>query len=207
MPTQPALRLATARFRDRRRHDRPWRLLDPALIDALPAIRELRPEQGGRSAPSGLDFTRGGDWLFSGDPGAPVVGDVRVRFAVAPEGVISLVASARSATGWSRSRQPPAAASRSSPTARFRPRRCCTSRHAVQWREAWQLRGFAAMAVLIGTLFAMPELTARFAASPLFASRRRIRTMLLLAAGAAAGVCAISWLGARLLLWLVTLAG
>ena len=90
-PNPRALRLTTARFRTAGAtigHD----AIDPALIDALPAIRELHPEQGGPVHAEGLEFARKGDWLFSGDPGTPVVGDVRVRFAEAPEGLISLVA-------------------------------------------------------------------------------------------------------------------
>ena len=76
-----------------------------------------------------------------------------------------------------------------------------------QWREAWQLRGFAAMAVLIGTLFAMPELDRAFCRQPAVRFPATHGTMLLLAAGAAAVVCTISWLGARLLIWFATLTG
>ena len=204
-PNPRALRLTTARFRTVGAtidHD----AIDPALIDALPAIRELHPEQGGPVHAEGLEFARKGDWLFSGDPGTPVVGDVRVRFAEAPEGLISLVA----VRDGDRLVPFQSAAGGSVTLVAYGEVPAETLLHESarsQWGEAWQLRGFAAMAVLIGTLFAMPELTVRFAASPLFASRRRTGTMLLLAAGAAAVVCTISWLGARLLIWLATLAG
>lgn len=200
----PALRLTTTRFRTADATvDRD--AIDPALIDALPAIRELRPEQCGAVRAERLDFTRSGDWLFSGDPGAPAVGDVRVRFAVAPEGVISIVA----ARDGDRLVPFQASAGGSVALATYGEVPAETLLHEAarrDWHEAWQLRGFAAMAVLIGTLFAMPELTAHFATSPLFDRRRRIRTMFLLAAGIAAAVCAVSWIGARLLLWLGTLA-
>ena len=66
--------------------------LDPALVEALPAIRELRPDEAGPVAPAGLNFARGDDWLYSGDPGRPAIGDVRVRFADAPVGLVSVVA-------------------------------------------------------------------------------------------------------------------
>ena len=74
-----------------------------------------------------------------------------------------------------------------------------------RWGEAWQRRGFAAMAVLVGTLFAMPELTVRFAASPLFAPGDAYAPCCCWPPGCGV-VGAISWLGARLLIWLVTLA-
>ena len=179
-------------------------VIDPALIDALPAIRELRPDRDGPVRAESLTFARSGDWLYSGDPAAPAVGDVRVRFAVAPEGVISLVAT----RDGDRLAPFVAPGGGSVALAAYGEVPAETLLHESargQWQEAWQLRGFAALAVLVGTLFAMPELTGRFAASPLFDRRRRVRTMLLVATGISAGVCAVSWLGARLLLWLVTL--
>ena len=66
--------------------------LDPALVEALPAIRELRPDDAGPVAAAGLSFARGDDWLYSGDPARPAIGDVRVRFATAPVGLVSVVA-------------------------------------------------------------------------------------------------------------------
>jgi hypothetical protein len=198
------LRVTTAQFRAAGAMiDRD--IIDPALIDALPAIRELRPDQDGPVRADGLAFSRAGDWLYSGDPQAPAVGDVRVRFAIAPEGEITLVA-ARDGDRLIPFRAP-AGGTVALGAYGAVPAETLLHRAARDdWAEAWQLRGFGAMVVLVGTLFAMPELVARFGASPLFDDRRRIRTMLLLTIGLAAGVCAASWLGARLLLLIGALA-
>ncbi|MFO1072817.1 MAG: hypothetical protein U1E17_09085 [Geminicoccaceae bacterium] len=43
-----------------------------------------RPDEQAPLAAAGLRFMRAGDWLYSSDPAAPAIGDVRVRFAAAP---------------------------------------------------------------------------------------------------------------------------
>lgn len=180
--------------------------LDPALVDALPATREWRPDRDGPVRTARLVFARAGDWLYSGDPISPKIGDVRVRFAAAPPGLLSVVAEqdgrrlvpfrtfgggtvALAAYGDVDADEMLRAAS------------------IADWREAWAMRGFGAMAVLLGTLFAMPLLSTTFGGNAAFHGRRRVGTMLMLAAGLAAAVCAISWMGARILLQLAPLAG
>ena len=67
----------------------------------------------------------------------------------------------------------------------------------ADWRDAWALRGFATMMVLVGTLFLMPELGARLreAGRPC-----GVRVMLLLARPALRPRPARSrWVAARLL--------
>jgi hypothetical protein len=67
-------------------------LLDPALVRRLPATRELFPDRDRRPvAAAGLSFRRAGDWLYSGDADEPAIGDVRVRFAAAPSGVVTVI--------------------------------------------------------------------------------------------------------------------
>ena len=83
--------------------------LDPALLKALPAIRELHPEQAGAVRLGGLQFKREGDWLYSGDPRRPEIGDARIRFASAPEGRSRCWRRARTG-GWCPTRQGPPAA-------------------------------------------------------------------------------------------------
>ncbi len=181
-------------------------VLDRALIDVLPAIRELRPERAGRLQAAGLTFRRAGDWLYSGDPASPAIGDVRVRFAIAPAGLVSVVAAreggrlvpVRSAAGGT-----VALAAYGDVAAEALLREAARA----NWSDAWALRGFGAMAILLGTLFAMPLLSRHYADRPAFRSPRHLGTMLMLAAGISATVCALGWAGARLLLQAARLVG
>jgi Transmembrane protein 43 len=170
--------------------------LDPALLRALPATRELRPEQTGAVHLGDRRFKRAGDWLYSGDPRNPEIGDVRLRFASAPEGRVSLLAAREDGRIV-----PYAAASGGSvalaaygevPAATL-----LADAARADWRDAWALRGFATMLVLLGTLFAMPELGARLRAA---GRPHGVRVMLLIGFGTAAAACALSWIAARLLL-------
>ena len=162
--------------------------LDPALVEALPAIRELRPDDAGPVAAAGLSFARSDDWLYSGDPARPVIGDVRVRFATAPVGLVSIVAE-QAGDRLVPSRGPGGAALALAAYGDIPAEAMLGEAAAGNWREAWALRGFGALVILLGTLFAMPMLAKRFADRAAF-NKRHVGTMLMLAAGLAASVCA-----------------
>ena len=144
---------------------------------ALPATRELRPEQTGAVHLGDRRFKRAGDWLYSGDPRSPEIGDVRLRFASAPEGRVSLLAAREdgrivpyaAAGGGSVA----LAAYGEVPAATL-----LADAARADWRDAWALRGFATMLVLLATLFAMPELGARLRAA---GRPHGVRVMLLMA--------------------------
>src|SRR3954471_21749597 len=170
--------------------------LDAALLRALPAVRELRPEQTGTVQLADLRFKREGDWLYGGDPRRPEIGDVRIRFTAAPEGQVSLLAAREdgrivpyaAAGGGSVA----LAAYGEVPAANL-----IAAAARADWRDAWALRGFATMLVLLGTPFMMPELGARLRAA---GRPHGVRVMLLIGFGTAAAACALSWIAARLLL-------
>lgn len=188
------LRVASARFAGGEA-EVDGRRLAPALVDLLPATRELRPEQ---ASAAGLAFGRRGDWLYSGNPSDPRVGDVRVRFAAAPEGTVAIVAGEADGelVPW-RARgggEVALVAYGEVPAATM-----LAASARSQWREAWIFRGFAGLAMTIAALFWLPALSARQGET--LRSGRRIGAMLLLGAGAAALACAIGWAGARLLLF------
>lgn len=173
--------------------------LDPALADRLPATRELFPERERPLAAEGLAFRRDGDWLYSGDPQEPRIGDVRVRFAAAPEGRVSVVAAeadGRLVPWRGRSGAVAALAAYGDvPAAEL-----LGAAARGDWREGWALRGFAGLALTMGVFFASPALADRLGGAPAFRGGRRIGTILLLGVGLSALVCAAGWIGARLLL-------
>lgn len=201
----PSLSITSAQFRAEN-VVLSMRELDPVLVDALPATRAWRPDRDSVVHAARLLFTRAGDWLYSGDPVNPKIGDVRVRFAAAPAGLLSVVAEQDG------SRLVPFLAAGGGAVALVAygdldAEEMLRAAFRADWREAWALRAFGTMAVLLGTLFAMPLLTTTFGGNAAFHGRRRVGTMLMLAAGLAAAVCAISWMGARILLQLAPLAG
>lgn len=192
------LRLASARFVGGM-VEVAGRPLAPALVDLLPATRELRFDRQGPVTAEGLNFRREDDWLYSGDPAAPRTGDVRVRFAAAPEGVVSIVAAEAGGEleGW-RARgggEVALAAYGEVP-----PETLLEGSAREGWRGAWVLRGFAGLAMTIAAMFWLPALAARLGDPALLRGGRRIGAMLLLGVSAAVAACAIGWLGARLLL-------
>lgn len=175
--------------------------LDPVLVDALPAMQEWRPDRDRPVRAARLVFARVGGWLYSGDPAAPAIGDVRVRFATAPPGLISVLA-ALDGRRLVPFRTPGGGSVALAAYGDVDADTMLRAASKADWREAWALRGFASMAVLLGTLFAMPLLSRIFGGNAAFHGRRRVGTMLMLAAGLAAMTCATSWIGARLLLQL-----
>ena len=150
-----ALRLTTARFRHRRRHDRPRRHRPGA---------DRRPAGDPRAAPgAGWPGPRRGPRVR---PQRRLAVQRRSRHAGGgrcPRAVRRSAGGRDLARGCAQRRPAgPVSVSRRRQRHARRLRRG-SGRDAArvrrrQWREAWQLRGFAAMAVLIGTLFAMPEL-------------------------------------------------
>jgi hypothetical protein len=182
-------------------------ILDPALVDRLPATRELFPDRAGPVAASGLGFRRAGDWLYSGDPEQPRTGDVRVRFAAAPEGRVSVIASETEGrlAPWRARRgggEVALAAYGEVPAEEL-----VGSAARRGWRDAWALRGFAGLGLTLGVFFASPALAQRSGGEPAFRGGRRLGTILLLGIGLSAAVCALGWLGARLLLGLGAAGG
>jgi len=175
-------------------------VLDPALAQRLPATRELFPDRDRPVAAAGMSFRRSGDWLYSGDAAAPAIGDVRVRFAAAPPGVVTAIgteidgrlapwrAGDGLAVGLSAYDDVPAGT-------------LLGDVARGDWREGWALRGFAGGVMFLAALFVGPALGRRGRGPG------RIATMLLLAAGAWATACATGWLGARLLLRLGAAGG
>ena len=127
-----------------------------------------------------------------------MIGDVRVRFATAPVGLVSIVAE-QAGDRLVPSRGPGGAALALAAYGDIPADAMLGAAAAGDWREAWALRGFGTLVILLGTLFAMPMLAKRFADRAAF-NKRHVGTMLMLAAGLAASVCAASWAGARLLL-------
>lgn len=180
--------------------------LDPVLVDRLPATRELFPERNGPVAASGLGFRRAGDWLYSGDPQGPRIGDVRVRFAAAPEGRISVVASEADGrlTPW---RSDSGAVVALAAYGEVPAEELLGSAARRGWRDAWALRGFAGLGLTLGVFFASPALAQRSGGEPAFRGGRRLGTILLLGIGLSAAVCALGWVGARLLLGLGAAGG
>jgi hypothetical protein len=181
-------------------------LLDEALVAALPASRELLPDRERPVAGQGLSFERSGDWLYSGDPASPAIGDVRLRLAVAPEGTVSVVAARdldRLVPWQAPNGEAVALAAYGEVPAEELLRRAARG----DWQEAWTLRGFGALVMLVAAIFATPALTERFRGQPALHGRRRLATMVMLAAGLSAAVCAAGWIGSRLALGLGMLAG
>lgn len=201
--------IASARFERRTDHANPTALrvasarfagggallgglaLDPALADRLPATRELFPERDRPDlAAAGLRFARAGDWLVSGEPGAePEVGDVRVRFAAAPVGPATAIGAAADGrlAPW---RAPDGGEVGLAAYGDVPARALLGDAARGDWRDAWALRGFGGVAMGIAGLFVAPSLR----------GRGGLGAALLLAAAAWAAVCALGWLGARLLL-------
>lgn len=173
-------------------------VLDPALVDELPATRELFPERDGPLTAAGLGFRRAGDWLYSGDPEAPRIGDVRVRFAAAPEGRVSVVAAEADGrlVPWRGGGAVVALAVYGDVPAE----ELLGSAARSGWREAWALRGFAGLVLTLGVFFASPALAQRASGETALRGGRRLGTILLLGVGLSAAVCALGWLGARLVL-------
>jgi hypothetical protein len=65
--------------------------IDPAMIARLEANRPVAV--GPAELPRAVGpFRAGGEWLYTGAPGRPQIGDQRVRFAMVPEQTVSLVA-------------------------------------------------------------------------------------------------------------------
>ncbi|MEK0082803.1 TMEM43 family protein [Benzoatithermus flavus] len=176
--------------------------LDEALLAALPATREILPEgEAGTLSARGMVFRRSGDWLYGSDPAAPEVGDVRVRLAAAPTGRISLIGtidgSGRRLVPW---RAPNGMEVALAAYGEVAPERLLGAAARGGWQEAWSLRGLGVLGMVAAVMFALPALAGRFAGNPAFRGRRRLGTMLLMAAGLAAGVCVAGRIGARLLL-------
>jgi hypothetical protein len=209
----PAL-IASRRFEQRSTHANPAALrietarfagggtrlgglvLDAALVDRLPATRELFPERDRRPlTAAGLIFARAGDWLYSGEAAAPAIGDVRVRFAAAPEGLATAIgteADGRLEPFRSGSGEEVGLAAYGDVTAET----LLGDAARGDWREAWALRGFAGLVMLMAALFVTPSL-----------ERRGLGTAVLLAGGAWAAACGLGWLGARLLVAAVGAGG
>lgn len=66
--------------------------LAPEVLAALPAEAAVAADPAQLARRTGRSFTRAGEWLYTGDPQAPAVGDLRLRFAAAPAGEISVLA-------------------------------------------------------------------------------------------------------------------
>jgi hypothetical protein len=190
-----ALRLASERFlaTGARLGDL---VLDETLVLALPATRELRPDARAPFAAQGLSFRREGDWLYSGEPASPKVGDVRLRLAVAPEGTVSMIGAVEAGrlVPW---RAPNGGVVALADYGEVPAERLLSTAARGDWREAWALRGFGTLAMVVGVLFASPALAGSWGDRSAFRGRRRLGTILLLGIGLAATVCALGWLGAR----------
>lgn len=201
----PALRLESASFPapEPRLDGVP---LDPALVAQLPATRELFPERDGPVEAAGLSFRREGDWLYSGDPAEPRIGDVRVRFAAAPAGRVSVVAAEVDGrlVPW---RGGSAAVAALAAYGDVPAEELLGSAARSGWREAWALRGFAGLVLTLGVFFASPALAQRASGETALRGGRRLGTILLLGVGLSAAVCALGWIGARLLLRLAAAGG
>jgi hypothetical protein len=181
-------------------------VLDEALVAALPATREILPDRERPVTGVGLSFRRRGDWLYSGDPTSPAIGDVRLRLAVAPEGTVSVVA-ARDQDHLVPWRAPNGESVALAAYGEVPAEQLLRRAARGDWRQAWELRGFGTLVMLVAAIFAMPALTERFRGQPAFGGRRRLATIVMLAAGASAVVCAAGWIGSRLVLGLGVPAG
>jgi hypothetical protein len=180
--------------------------LDETLVTALPATREILPDGERPVTGLGLSFKRSGDWLYSGDPASPAIGDVRLRLAVAPEGTVSVVA-ARDLDRLIPWRAPNGGSVALAAYGEVPAEQLLRRAARGDWHRAWERRGFGLLVMLVAAIFAMPALAERFRGQPAFGGRRRLVTMVMLAAGLSAVVCAAGWLGSRLALGLGVLAG
>lgn len=180
-------------------------LLSTEVLAAFPAVQELAPEQSGPVEAEGRRFARQERWLYSGEPAAPRIGDVRVRFDAAPEGLVSVVA-ARTAGGLvpfvDRHGEAVAVAAYGEHTAEA----LLQGAAKADWRDAWSFRGFGTLAIFVGVILAGPSLAERSGGAA-FRGGQRIVTMALLAVGLAALACAAGWLLARLFPGVTLLAG
>ena len=167
------------------------RALDPDLLDQLPATRELRPDERTAVTAAGLRFSRAGDWLYSGDPAAPAIGDVRVRFAAAPAGRVTVIggSDADRLGSYPGFGAPLGLAAYGEVTADQLLDRAARS----DWRDAWALRGFGCLLLLVASLVTVPALHRPRGRAGL------LGLMILSAGGIWAMACAAGWLGARLL--------
>lgn len=168
--------------------------LSEELVAALPATRELRPELDGTLAGPAAGFRREGDWLYSGDPAAPRVGDLRLRFAAAPPGRVSVVA-ALDGDRLRPYRAPNGVELALAAYGDVPLDQLLAQAARADWREAWAMRGFGTLVLFVALLVAapgMPWLAAR-------RGRQRLGIMILTSLGLAALAGAAGWAGARLL--------
>ena len=173
--------------------------LDPALVEALPAIRELRPDNAGPVRGRAASASRAATTGYTA--AIPAARRSAMSGCASPPRRSGSCRSwpARSAINWCRPVRRAAPRWHSAAYGDVPAETMLGEAAAGNWRDAWALRGFGALVILMGTLFAMPMLARRFADRAAF-NKRHVGTMLMLAAGLAAGVCALSWVGARLLL-------
>jgi hypothetical protein len=124
---------------------------------------------------------------------------VRVRFAVAPEATVSLVAARED--GRLAPFRAPASGSVALAAYGDVPSEAMLGEAArADWRDAWAVRGFGTLVMVLAALFATPALAERLGGDRASGGAGRRGTALLFGVGLAAAVCAASWLGARLLL-------
>jgi hypothetical protein len=170
--------------------------LSPALLAPLPATSALAPGQVGPADAGGRRFVSAGDWLTSGSPTSPRVGDVRVRWVYVPEGTISVLGAHDGAAlvPWrAASGEAVALAARGE----VPPEELLGAAGRNAWGEAWKLRLFAAGGLTLLFLIASPALATLVPAFEGARVRSRLVTALTLAAGWTALACGAGWVAAR----------
>ncbi len=170
--------------------------LSPALLAPLPATSALESGRLGPLDAAGRRFAPAGDWLASGNPAAPAVGDVRVRWAYVPEGTISVLGAHDGAAvvPW---RAPSGEAVALAARGEIPAEAMLGAAGRDAWGEAWKLRLFAAGGLTLLFLIASPALAAVVPAFEGARVRSRLVTALTLAAGWTALACGAGWIAAR----------
>lgn len=170
--------------------------LSPELLAPLPATSTLEPGRSGPLDALGRRFAPAADWLATGDPASPRIGDVRVRWVYVAEGTVSVLGAhdGASLVPWlTPSGETVALAARGE----VPPEAMLDTAGRSAWGEAWRLRLFAAGGLTLLFLIASPALAAVVPAFEGARVRGRLVTALALAAGWTALACGLARLVAQ----------
>ncbi|HEX8375528.1 MAG TPA: TMEM43 family protein, partial [Geminicoccaceae bacterium] len=170
--------------------------LSPELLAPLPATSVIEPASLGPTNAAGRRFVPAGDWLTTGNPASPRVGDARVRWSYVPEGPISVLGAHDGTTlvPW---RAPSGEAVALAARGEVAPADLLGAAGRNAWGEAWRLRLFVAGGLTLLFLIASPALANLVPAFEGARVRSRLVTALTLAAGWTALACGAGWIAAR----------
>jgi hypothetical protein len=166
--------------------------IDAALIAEMEADRPLAVRPG--DLPQGVGpFQAGDEWLYTGTPGSPQVGDQRIRFVTVPEQTVSLVA-LQSGGGLA-----PYTAGNGEVLALIEAGQLSAAElfSLAEWRntlKTWAIRAGGAFAMFLGFALAMTSLTRWLPVFRDLATGAAMMVSALLAGSLSLIVVAVGWL-------------